>query len=191
MTPVTPVRFLIRGSILLIVILVLWRTVLVDPLLMLLRFQMEGILPSHGTVAGAATSDWYFTFPLTLSGATYTANVTIPRKDIVAFTFAIPVYWAISLAMPLGKAEFKSWLFSLIAGTVLVDFINILLLLTFLNVQIWKILQQVRPTAGGFTTWGYSLAEYLAVAVIPYIAPILTAISFHKELRKQIFRSAE
>jgi hypothetical protein len=65
--------------------------------------------------------------------------------------------------------------------------IKVLLFLTYLRVEVWKIKEQWHPTAGGLATWAYSVVEYLAVIVIPYTAPILIAISVHQQLRSRMF----
>src|SRR5215510_14955921 len=104
--------FLIRASILLVAMLAMWWLVLVHPFLFLLRIAVEvtmSFLPISplSTISGGIASDWDFKLILNHAGAGAINSITFsaPRSTLIAFTFSIPMYWAIALGIPVRGQE--------------------------------------------------------------------------------------
>jgi len=112
MSPPRPqARFLARGSVLVIGFLALWWFVLLSPLLFVLRGSEEILgsialgVNSGKFIAETASGDWRFTVPVEVvipnspgqrSPTTLRSiEFDLARTDAVAFTFGLPVYWAI------------------------------------------------------------------------------------------------
>src|SRR5438132_893151 len=135
-----PTRFLLRGSLLLILLLAVWWFVLLNPLLFLLQggggFALGVVYGGgSGDVASVAPSgDWNFTIPLeaTVRNAPghpglsqiHSIEFTVPRADMLAFTFSVPVFWAIVLA----AGGIRRNLRALALGTALMAAVEIVLL---------------------------------------------------------------
>jgi hypothetical protein len=191
-------RFLVRGSALLILLLVLWWFLLLNPLLYLLRASAGtfGSLilggDSRQFVTETPSGDWSFRVPLEVvapnlpqrSGPAqiHSIDFDMARSDVNAFTFSLPVYWAIILAAPGIRRSLRPLIF----GTILVAILEIVLLLIFAEICALNAASQLAPQSG-LTKWFLHFGEYLVVTVIPYAAPFLIAISAHRELRSQVF----
>src|ERR1035441_6853042 len=106
-------RFLLRGSLLLVSFLVFWWFCLVTPLLSFLRgtLDVSGSLyygAAHELVTETPSGDWSFRVPMEIvlppspqqpTGAlVHSIDFDMPRSDVTAFTFSLPVFWAIVLA---------------------------------------------------------------------------------------------
>ena len=195
-------RFLVRGSALLILLLVFWWFLLLNPLLFLLRVSAEtfGSLilggDSRQFVTETPSGDWSFRVPLEVAGANllhqpgaaqiHSIDFDVARPDVNAFTFSLPVYWAIMLAAPGRRRGIRPLIF----GTILMAILEIVLLLIFVEICARNAAAQLAPQ-GGLTKWFLHFGEYLVVSVIPYAAPFVMAISVHRELRSQIFRGGQ
>jgi hypothetical protein len=193
-------RFLLRASTLLISSLLLWWFFLVNPLLFLLRGTLEvtGSLfygaAARELVTEAPSGDWSFRVPMELvlppspehpTGAqVHSIEFDMPRADVTAFTFSLPVFWAIVLAAP----GIRRVLRPLILGTVLVAILEIVLVVCFVELSAHKVAAQLYPPQGQTASWLLRFGEYLVVNVIPYAAPFLIAIALHRELRWQMLR---
>ena len=178
--------FLLRGSLLLVVFLTLWWLALRSPMLFLLRVSAE--VPLR-LLAGSAASltvdpagDWAFSLPVA-DAKFHSIDFTVPRSDLMVFTFGLPVYWAIALAAsPRGFG-------TLIKGSVLLAAIEIVSLLGFVKCEAWSVMAQLRSSSGGLAQWSLELGNYLTANVVPDTAPFLIAVSLHSQLRAQIFPS--
>jgi len=195
-------RFLVRGSALLILLLVFWWFLLLNPLLFLLRDSAEifGSLilggDSRQFVTETPSGDWSFRVPLEVvaprlprqSGPMqiHSIDFDIARSDVNAFTFSLPVFWAIVLAAPGIRRSLRP----LILGTILAAILEIVLLLIFVEISARNAAAQLAPQSG-LTKWFLHFGEYLVVSVIPYTAPFPIALSVHRELRSQFFRWGE
>jgi hypothetical protein len=193
-------RFLLRGSVLLISLLLLWWFFLVNPLLFLLRGALEasGSVLYGGAarelVSEAPSGDWSFRVPIEIllppspqqpTGAqVQSIEFDMPRSDVTAFTFSLPVYWAIILAAPGIRRAMRP----LILGTVLVAILEIVLVVWFVEISAHKVAAQLYAPQSGTASWLLRFGEYLVVNVIPYAAPFLIAIALHRELRWQMLR---
>ena len=191
-------RFLLRGSALLISLLLLWWWFLIDPLLFLLRGSVEAsaslIYGAREVVREAPSGDWSFRVPMEIvvppsaqqpTGArVHSIEFDMPRSDVTAFTFSVPVYWAIILAAPGIHRALRS----LIVGTALMTILEIVLVLCFMEISAHKVVAQLYTTQSQAAGWLLRFGEYLVVMVIPYAAPFLIAIGLHRELRWQMLR---
>lgn len=193
-------RFLLRGSVLLISLLILWWFVLVNPMLFLLRGAVEASgRVFYGGDAGelvleAPSGDWSFRVPMEIvvppsprqpTGAkVHSIEFDMPRPDVTAFTFSLPVYWAIILAAPGIRRAMRP----LILGTGLVAILEIVLVVWFMEISAHKVAAQLYAAPGQTASWLLRFGEYLVVMVIPYAAPFLIAIALHRELRWQMLR---
>ena len=191
-------RFLLRGSVLLISSLILWWFFLVNPLLFFLRGALEvtGSLfygsAVHDLVTETSSGDWSFRVPMDIvlppspeqpTGAlVHSIDFDMPRSDVTAFTFSLPVFWAIVLAAP----GIRRALWPLIHGSMLVMLLEIVLVVCFVQISAYKVAAQMQPAQGQAASWLLRFSEYMVVNVIPYAAPFLIAIALHRELRWQM-----
>jgi len=106
--------------------------------------------------------------------------------DVNAFTFSLPVFWAIVLAAPGIRRSLRPLIF----GTILVAILEIVLLLIYVEICARNAASQLAPQSG-LTKWFLHFGEYLVVSVIPYTAPFPIALCVHRELRSQFFRWGE
>jgi|GEM_PF-1084803 hypothetical protein len=116
----------------------------------------------------------------------HSIDFDIARSDVNAFTFSLPVFWAIVLAAPGIRRSLRPLIF----GTILVAILEIVLLLIFVEISARNAAAQLAPQSG-WTKWFLHFGEYLVVNVIPYAAPFPIALSVHRELRSQFFRWGE
>lgn len=191
-------RFLARSAALLIGLLALWWFLLLNPLLFLLRNSADifgGIAfgeHSGKLVTEAPSGDWTFTVPWEAvipdsprqpgPARVHSIEFDLARSDAIAFTFSVPVYWAIALAASGTRRGFRP----LVLGTVVVATLEIVLLLVFVEITAHNVAAQLFQSQGALAKWFLHFGDYLAVNVIPYTAPFLIAISLHPDLRAQI-----
>jgi hypothetical protein len=191
-------RFLLRGSALLIGLLTLWWFVLLNPMVAMLE-GAGGVL--GGWVFGGksgelinenASGGWTFRVPLEMTipaspeqpvaQQVHSIDFDIPRGDVIAFTFSIPVFWAIALAAP----GLRRNLGSLGVGTLLMVGVELLLLLLFAKIGAYKAGAQLVPVSAT-VGWLLHVGEYLTVSVLPYALPFMVALAVHRELREHLF----
>ena len=200
MSPLKPqTRFLVRGSALLIAFLTLWWFALLTPML----WALEGV---GGVVGGLllggrngelihqnATGDWTFHVPLEMTLTSpagqpaqqvHSIDFDMPRSDVIAFTFSLPVFWAIALALPGWRRNWRP----LVIGTVLTAALELMLLLAFAEISAHKAAAQLSGIEGAADTWILRFGEYLAVSVLPYAAPMIIALVVNPGLRWEVFR---
>ena len=195
-----PLRFLLRALALLALMLALWWLVLLNPLLAGLRLSAEltlRLLPggssvSHVTIG--ADHNWTFQVPAPaavvnqertqqmLGAAAGSGRIKIRSMKVegtarypILFTVSLPLFWAILLAAP-GRPR----LWRMACGTA------VLAIFALLSIAVYA----VRLVGGYFqlTTEGFpgflmDSAMYLAAGVVPYLAPVLVALSLDGELR--------
>ncbi len=204
--PLSPqVRFLLRGSGLFVVMLVVWWWVLLSPMLAGLRLSTGAVLwltPGGRTASGVIIQpdgDWLVRVPLpgflakqdavqraygrkpgappvNVRSFRLTIGETIPKF----FTLGFPLFWALVLATPYSRRVWRV----LAIGTGLLAILAQLSLLVYVAYSIVTNLQLVTSSVPA-TLW--RSVEYLNVNVVPYVAPLLLAAWLHTDLRAQIF----
>lgn len=197
--PEPQVRLLLRGSALMIVMLAVWWLALRTPMLFLLRVSASialQLLPRADSVEpimADPSGDWNFHVPIEDTPGTIqkmsgrvkfrAMEFTIPRPDVVLFTFSVPVFWAIVLSAPWGRSGIRALLW----GTALVSLIEVLSLLAHAEMVAYETAAQLHSAAGGLAAWSRELGTRLVVGVIPFASPVLAAVALHGNLRSQIF----
>ena len=196
-----PLRFLLRAMAFLALMLALWWMVLLNPLLAGLRFSAEltlRLLPGGRSVSHVSIGpgrNWTFQVPAPAAvlnqertqqmlGAAAAGSGPIKIRSMkvegagrypILFTVSLPLYWAILLAAP-GRPRLSRVAY----GTA------VLAGLALLSIAVYAV-----RLAGGYfqlTTDGIpgflmDSAMYLAVGVVPYLGPVLVALSLDGELR--------
>jgi hypothetical protein len=191
-------RFLLRGSSLLAAMLVLWWFVLLNPLLYLLRESASAFAgmvlgrSSNPFITETSTGDWTVEAPLEAVAPgtpehpapiqVHSIDFDMARSDAGAFTFGLPVYWAIVLAAPGIRRSLRP----LLLGTLAMSVVEIVLLLIFAELLAHKTAAQWSATPSAVANWFYRFGDYLLMSVIPYVAPFVVAIWLHDDLRRQI-----
>ena len=183
--------FLLRGSALLIGLLSLWWFFLLGPMVYVLKDFAGAFLQIQETPAG----DWTLRVPLEMTlpasperpvaQQVHSIDFDMPRTDVIAFTFSLPVFWAIVLAAPGWRRNLRP----LALGTAIMGAIEVLLLLVYANVSAHKAAAQLAtapPVA--FDQWLLRVADYLTVTVLPYALPFMVAFAVHSGLRWLVFR---
>lgn len=189
--------------------LALWWMVLLNPLLAGLRFSAEltlRLLPGGRSVSHVSIGpgrNWTFQVPAPAAvlnqertqqmlGAAAAGSGPIKIRSMkvegagrypILFTVSLPLYWAILLAAP-GRPR----LWRMASGTA------VLAILALLSIAVYA----VRLVGGYFqlTTEGFpgflmDSAMYLAAGVVPYLGPVLVALSLDGELRGLILAGGE
>ena len=182
-------RFLLRGSGLLVALLTLWWFVLLTPMLYVLK-GAAGVLMS---IEENGSGDWTLRVPLKmtlpataqprLAQNISSIDFDLPRADAIAFTFSLPVYWAIILAAPGGR---RCWC-PLLVGTALMCAAELVLLLAFAQITARNAAAQLAGSDDAVGKWIRHFGEYLIVSVVPYVLPFAIALSMHGELRTEVF----
>lgn len=184
-------RFLLRGSALLIGLLSLWWFVLVNPMLYALE-GAGGVFGLH--IQETPSGDWTFRVPLEmtipaspgqLAQQVHSIDFDMPRSDVIAFTFSLPVFWAVVLAI----GDIRRSLRPLVIGTALMAGVELVFLFIFAQISARKTAAQlVAGSQGAGEAWLLHFGEYLTVSVLPYAVPFMVAFAVHPELRWQMFR---
>jgi len=183
------VSFLLRGSGLLIGLLTIWWFALLNPMLYGLRVAASVFVGIEERSSG----DWGVRVGL---DATIPANderpqsqtigsidFDIPRSDAIAFTFSVPVFWAMILAAP---GPIRRRLRPLLLGTIVMASIEVLLLLVFVQVTARNVLAQTYGIESAAGAWGRRLCEYLVVNVLPYVTPVVVALCIDRQLSRAV-----
>ena len=196
-------RFLLRGSVLVAILLALWWLVPFNPLLFVLRktvgFSGSFLFAGSAafTVTEADNGDWTFQVPLEATLPRTDVNAApqqinsidfdLARSDEGAFTFGLPVFWAVVLAAGNVRRNLRAMLL----GTLAMGVVEIALVLITAEILARKSLAQMLQSHDPLQAWLLKFSEYLAVNAIPYLLPFAVAIWLHPELRGQIlYRSA-
>ncbi len=141
---------LLRGSALIVALLVFWWFVLLNPLLLLLRMSsgmIWGIFVDNSGkfISETAPTNWSLHFPVQFTVPPspqrpapleiHSVDFDVARTEVTAFTFSLPVYWAIVLAV----TDVRRNLRPLALGTMLVAVLEALLF--------WRLLKSPRTTS--------------------------------------------
>jgi len=188
--PKPQIRFLLRGSALLGGLLTLWWFVLLGPMLYLLKGAGEVFMHIEETPNGG----WTLRVPLekTLPATPqhpfaqqiHSIDFDMPRSDTIAFTFSIPVYWAIVLAAPGVRRSLRP----LLLGTALMSVVEVAMLLAFAGITARNAASQLGGGPGDAAgRWIRHVGEYLIASVLPYTVPFVVALSLHRDLRAAVF----
>jgi hypothetical protein len=193
-------RFLLRGSALLVGLLTLWWFVMLNPLLSTLEAAggIVGALVLGGKsgdlIHENPSGDWSFRVPLekTIPASPgqpaqqlHSIDFDMPRADVIAFTFSLPVFWAVVLAAP----GIRRSLGPLAVGTVIMAGVELAFLLMFAEISARKAAAQLVPgSQGPAQAWLLHFGEYLTVSVLPYAAPFVAAFAVHRDLRWHVFQ---
>ena len=192
-------RYLLRGSALLIVLLVLWWFALMNPLLYVIKAGAEfcgsAVLggPSHW-ITETEGGDWSVEVPIeaTIPPApgqsgpptnVHSIDFDLARSDAAAFTFGLPVYWGLLLAAP----GMRRGLRPLVLGTLVLSFLEIVLLLLFVEIFAHRTAAQWSPP-DALAAWGLRFGDYMVVNTVPYVLPFVIAVWLDGRLRWLIFR---
>jgi hypothetical protein len=198
-----PVRFLLRALVLLAVMLVLWWLVLLNPLLAGLRLSTEltlRLLPGASSVSHVTIGpdrNWTFQVPAPaavvnqestqqmLGAAAGSGHIRIRSMKVegaarypILFTVSLPLYWAIMLAAP-GRRR----ILRVASGTAVLAIFALLSIAVYAIRLVGGYFQLATEGLPGFMM---NSAMYLAVGVVPYLGPVLVALSFDGELRDLI-----
>ena len=194
-----PTRFLLRGSALLIGLLILWWLVLLDPMLSALKGagDIAASLIFGGNSSEFMREDssrnWTFRVPtkiivpasrvMPMAQQINSIDFDVARTDVISFTFSLPVFWAVVLAVPGWRRNLRPFL----AGTGLIALVELLLLLTFAATSAHRAAAAMLSTRmGAFESWLLRFSDYVTVLVVPYLAPIVVAFAVHPELRSGV-----
>jgi hypothetical protein len=194
-----PLRFLLRALVFLALMLALWWLVLLNPLLAGLRFSAEltlRLLPGGGSVSHVTIGpdrNWTFQVPAPavvmnqertqqMLAAAGSGRIKIRSMKVegaagypILFTVSLPLYWAILLAAP-GRRR----LLRMAAGTA------VLAAFALLSIAVYAIRLvggYFQLTTEGLPGFMMDSAVYMAAGVVPYLAPVLVALSLDGELR--------
>jgi hypothetical protein len=184
-------RFLLRGSALLIGVLSLWWFGLMRPMVAALQVAAGTMLHIEETASG----DWTLRVPLemTLPAAperpvaqqVHSIDFDLLHRDVIAFTFSLPVFWAIVLAAPGWRANLRP----LAVGTAIMAVVEVLLFLCYAQVAAHRSAAQLAPELqSAWGQWSIKFGEYLTVTVLPYALPMMVAFAVHRDLRWLVFR---
>ena len=182
-------RFLLRGSALLVGLLSLWWFLLLSPMLYLLKGAAGVFLLIQENPSG----DWTLRVPLekTLPATSlqpvaqqvHSIDFDIPRSDAIAFTFSLPVFWAIILAAPGLQRNLRP----LLVGSAVMAAVEVAMLLVFAEISARNTAAQLAGGADAVGKWARQFGEYLLASVLPYATPFVVALSVHRGLRAEIF----
>lgn len=186
-----------RGSVLLAGLLIFWWFVLLNPMLAALE---QSAVACGALVFGSGSprlvtpnpaGDWAIEIPLevTVPASPQQPNPVhlrtiafdLARSDAGAFTFGLPVYWAVILAVPRIRRSVRP----LVLGTLVMALVEVVLLLIFAEILGHRTAARWSHSEDAVAKWFLRFGEYLVVGVIPYVIPFVVAIGMHPELRRQ------
>lgn len=184
----THARFLLRGSALLIGMLILWWFVSAGPMLYLLKNTAASFVDIQENPSG----DWTLHVPLEITlratngrpapQAIHSVDFDVPRTDLNGFTFSLPVYWAIILAAG-GRRSLRP----LLLGTAVMCAFELASLLVFCQITARNAVAQLAGNQDASARWIRGFGQYLVVNALPFIVPFVLALSLHREMREAIF----
>ena len=197
-------RFLLRGSLLVVVMLTVWWLLLLDPLLGTLRVSTGlalHLVPGNGSTAHATTDafgNWVLQVPIPgfvqRSDAVQkmfepavrpvrlpSLKLAVARDVPVLFSLVFPLFWAAALAGPFSRSTWKI----LLAGTAVVYLVSVGCIMLY---SVYMIDRNLAYTTGAANSV-LNFVEYLNMYVVPYAAPLLIALALNADLRAQIFSS--
>ena len=77
-----------------------------------------------------------------------------------------------------GRIGSMAYRWALVQGTLVMAAVEIVLLLTFVEIFAHKTAAQIAQSQDALANWLLRLAEYLIVGVIPYVAPFVSPFGF-------------
>jgi hypothetical protein len=182
-------RFLLRGSALLVTLLSLWWFLLLPPMLYLLKGAAGVFLPIQETTSG----DWTLhvplekTLPATPQGPeqqVHSIDFDVRHSDVIAFTFSLPLYWAIILAAPGVRRNLRA----LLLGTAVMAAVEVAMMLLFAEISARNTAALLAGGGGdAIAGWARLFGGYLLASVLPYATPFVVALWLHRGLRAEIF----
>jgi hypothetical protein len=182
-------RFLLRGSVLLVGLLSLWWFLLLPPMLSMLKGAAGAFLLIQENPSG----DWTLRVPLEqtlpatpqqpVAQQVHSIDFDIPRSDVIAFTFSLPVFWAILLAAPGVRRNLRP----LLVGTAVMAAVEVAMLLAFAEISARGTAAQLAGGEDAAGKWARQFGEYLLASVLPYATPFVVALSLHRGLAAEIF----
>ena len=181
-------RFLLRGSALLVGLLSLWWFLLLSPML----YVLKGAAGAFLFIQENPTGDWTLRVPLEMTlpatpqqpaQQVHSIDFDIPRGDVTAFTFSLPVYWAIILAAPGVRRNLRP----LLVGTAVMAAVEVTMLLVFAEISARNTAAQLAGGEDAVGKWARQFGEYLLASVLPYATPFVVALWLHRGLRAEIF----
>jgi hypothetical protein len=196
-----PLRFFLRALVFLALTLALWWFVLLNPLLAGLRLSAEltlRLLPGGSSVSHVTIGpdrNWTFQVPAPAAvvnqektqqmlGAAAAGSGRIKVRSMkvegagrfpILFTVSLPLYWAILLAAP-GRRR----LWRMASGTAILAAFALLSIAAYAIRLVGGYLQLASEGIPGFLM---DAAMYLAAGVVPYLGPVLVALSLDGDLR--------
>jgi hypothetical protein len=199
-----PLRFLLRALAFLALMLALWWLVLLNPLLAGLRLSAEltlRLLPGGSSVSHVTIGpdrNWTFQVPAPAAvvnqertqqmlGAAAAGSGRIKIRSMkvegagrypILFTVSLPLYWAILLAAP-GRRR----LLRMASGTAVLAAFALLSIAVYAIRLVGGYFHLAMEGLPGFLM---DSAVYLATGVVPYLGPVLVALSLNAELRDLI-----
>ncbi len=184
---------MLRGSLVLAATLIVWWLALQTPMLAILGACEDVTLRLSASAPGdpisvESSGDWTFRIPVSHPSPTAkiaSIEFSMSRSDLVLFTFSLPLYCALTLAVPVHKSALRS----LLSGAVAVMAIEVFSLFGFIQITAQVVLAQMDPSASGLPPWPRDFCSYLLTQVIPFAAPFLTAVASSSELRRQVFEA--
>ena len=181
-------RFLLRGSALLVGLLSLWWFLLLSPML----YMLKGAAGAFLLIQENPSGDWTLRVPLEktlpatpqqpVAQQVHSIDFDMPRSDVIAFTFSLPVYWAIILAAPGLRRNLRP----LLAGTAVMAAVELAMFLAFAEISARNTAAQLAGGADAVGKWARQFGEYLLASVLPYATPFVVALSLHRGLRAEI-----
>jgi hypothetical protein len=182
-------RFLLRGSVLLVALLAVWWFFLLNPMLFLLKGAGSAFLTIEETAAG----DWTLGVALDrilpsapdrpAAQQIHSIDFDMQRTDLIAFTFSLPVFWALMLAAPGLRGSLRP----LLLGTAIMAVIELSMFLAFSQIAARMAFAHVSGIDDATAKWARHLGEYLIEDVLPFALPFAVALSLQRELRGAIF----
>lgn len=198
-------RFLLRACGILTGMFLVWWILLVDPLLVWVRYSGDLVL---GWAPGAAEGEhitikpdgnWMLRLPVPAAAAgradlqqiagagspgaqpkkVRSFKLEISRGKVALFTVALPLYWALMLAAP-GKKRLRMLAYGSAGIAVAMPFT-----LTLDGMGAIRLYFHIQSTP--FTGFLWTAAGYLNSQVLPYAAPLFLALWLNPELRAQVF----
>jgi hypothetical protein len=189
-------RSLVLFVILLVATILFWKIVLLKPLNAMLRGVSElsfSLLPGGGSteiITVDANGDWlihasvlFRPRPVAQHNLQPNADpqiVRTPYQWFPALTLALPIFWAIALAVRPGKGVWRILGIGTLSLTLLSLFSAVLYLANWTN-QFYEVLSWP-PASFLLETTGYTL-----MSVAPYAAPLVVIMWLDRTLRSRVF----
>jgi hypothetical protein len=192
-------RFLLRGSAAIFLLLGVWWLALLNPLLLVTRGSagLLGHLLLGGDApaidSGGVEGGWKVNVPVEFSAPAsngsgafelfHSLDFELERADLLIFTFSLPAFWALMLAPPWRRDLFRP----LLLGSLLMAAVSAVLALAFVEIYARTLAEQLAHTQGDVAKWLLRFAYYLVANVVPYAAPLLAAVALHSGLKRIVF----